>query len=84
MSKPEDKPKQKCSTTASKKNPLLGMNTAKMSNMRIIQKHLVYVIGLSSTLANKEVTLLTNFKGTRKIRILWSIRYNRQNCGKQN
>jgi hypothetical protein len=53
MSKTEDKSKTK--QAAVKKNPLQGMNTAKMSNMRIIQKHLVYVIGLSSSLANKEV-----------------------------
>jgi hypothetical protein len=52
MSKTEEKNKSK--TVVVKKNPLLGMNTAKMSNMRIIQKHLVYVIGLSAGLANKE------------------------------
>lgn len=38
-----------------KKNVLAGMNINKLSNMRIIQKHLVYVIGLSSGIANKEV-----------------------------
>jgi CCR4-NOT transcription complex subunit 4 len=53
MSKLDDKSKTKQTTL--KKNPLQGMNTAKLSNLRIIQKHLVYVIGLSSTLANKEV-----------------------------
>jgi len=38
-----------------KKNVLAGMNISKLSNMRIIQKHLVYVIGLSSGIANKDV-----------------------------
>ena len=38
-----------------KKNPLQGMNLTDLINSRIIQKHLVYVIGLSSGLANKEV-----------------------------
>ena len=33
------------------------INLSKLQNARIIQKHLVYVIGLSSTLANKEVKL---------------------------
>lgn len=28
---------------------------SKLANLRIIQKHLVYVIGLSSTLANKDI-----------------------------
>ncbi len=40
-----------------KKNVLSGMNINKLSNMRIIQKHLVYVIGLSSGIANKEVNI---------------------------
>lgn len=31
-------------------------NINKLINARIIQKHLVYVIGLSSSLANKEVS----------------------------
>jgi hypothetical protein len=58
MSKPDDKSKIKSSLSSTKKNILQGMNTAKMSNMRIIQKYLVYVIGLSSTLANKEVIII--------------------------
>lgn len=40
-----------------KTNPLQGQNINKLSNQRIIQKHLVYVIGLSSYLANKDVRL---------------------------
>lgn len=32
-----------------------GINAAALKNVRIIQKHLVYVIGLSSNLANKDV-----------------------------
>ena len=33
-------------------------HAATLKNVRIIQKHLVYVIGLSSNLANKEVSFL--------------------------
>jgi hypothetical protein len=36
------------------------MNLSKFSSARVIQKQLVYVIGLSSNLANKEVTHKTN------------------------
>lgn len=39
-----------------KTNSLQGQNISKLSNQRIIQKHLVYVIGLSSYLANKDVS----------------------------
>ena len=52
---------------SSKKNVLLGMNINKLSNMRIIQKHLVYVIGLSSGIANREVTKIFLPKDFRKI-----------------
>jgi hypothetical protein len=52
MSKNEDKTSVKSKV---KKNVLQGLNINKLSNSRIIQKHLVYVIGLSSTLATKEV-----------------------------
>jgi hypothetical protein len=34
-----------------------GVNPSTLKNVRIIQKHLVYVIGLSSNLANKDVNL---------------------------
>ena len=54
MSKNDDKTAK--TKTAVKKNPLQGLNINKLSNLRIIQKHLVYVIGLSATLANKEVS----------------------------
>jgi hypothetical protein len=53
MSKNEDKTNVK--TKVIKKNVLQGLNINKLSNSRIIQKHLVYVIGLSSSLASKEV-----------------------------
>jgi hypothetical protein len=51
MSKHEDSkfPKAKPSKTISTNS------SPKLSNVRIIQKNLVYVIGLSSNLANKEV-----------------------------
>jgi hypothetical protein len=54
MSKNEDKSKQ---SKSAKKNVLQGMNITKLSNSRIIQKHLVYVIGLSSSIASKEVKI---------------------------
>ena len=38
-------------------NNLQGQNLSKLENVRVIQKYLVYVIGLSSTLANKDVIL---------------------------
>lgn len=38
----------------------VNVNYAKMSNMRIIQKQLVYVIGLSSKLAFKDVIIIVN------------------------
>lgn len=43
---------------SSKRNPLQGQNISKLANLRIIQKHLVYVIGLSSTLVNIDVIFL--------------------------
>ena len=60
MSKNDETSKSGQSTKikpSSKKNILAGMNINKLTNMRIIQKHLVYVIGLSSGIANKEVKL---------------------------
>ena len=53
MSKNEDVKSNKSKPV--KKAPFNGLNPATLKNVRIIQKHLVYVIGLSSTLANKEV-----------------------------
>jgi len=44
--------------SAKKSYPLAGQNIQKLANLRIIQKHLVYVIGLSSSIASKEVSLL--------------------------
>jgi len=56
MSKVEDSLKSSSKKSVpAKKNVLAGMNINKLSNMRIIQKHLVYVIGLSSGIANREV-----------------------------
>lgn len=56
MSKNDDSLKTNAKKTVpAKKNVLAGMNINKLSNMRIIQKHLVYVIGLSSGIANREV-----------------------------
>jgi hypothetical protein len=69
-----------------KKNQFAGMNINSLASMRIIQKHLVYVIGLSSNLANKDVYIknifLNNFIGFGETRILRSIWYNYKNCGK--
>lgn len=49
--KPNSKLTKKSSSTS---NASIG----KLANLRIIQKHLVYVIGLSTTLANKDVRTL--------------------------
>lgn len=53
MSKNEEKNSK--SKTSIKKNILQEINIHKLSNARIIQRHLVYIVGLSSFLANKEV-----------------------------
>ena len=57
MSKNEDSNKSPINKTKqpTRKNVLQGLNINKLSNMRIIQKYLVYVIGLSSSISNKEV-----------------------------
>jgi hypothetical protein len=52
MSKADDKNKK---STTIKKVTIPAASVHKLSNLRIIQKHLVYVIGLSSSLASKEV-----------------------------
>ena len=53
MSKNEDVKSSKSKSV--KKVPFNGLNPVTLKNVRIIQKHLVYVIGLSSNLASKEV-----------------------------
>ena len=70
MSKVEDKTVDTISTTNSmkpQKPKKKSKNFSKLSNMRIIQKQLVYVIGLSQDYAFKEVKLnniqdLSNFE----------------------
>ena len=63
MSKPEeDSPNKNKQKHPLRKNPLQGLNINKLSNMRIIQKYLVYVIGLSSAIANKEVKKIQKIK----------------------
>jgi hypothetical protein len=52
MSKKDESDKNK---KMSKKTVIPANSVQKLSNLRIIQKHLVYVIGLSSTLSNKDV-----------------------------
>lgn len=49
----KDDPQSK--NLSARKTFLNGQYLTKLVNVRIIQKHLVYVIGLSSNLANKEV-----------------------------
>jgi hypothetical protein len=51
MSKAEDKTKK----LTTKKVTIPASSVQKLSNFRIIQKQLVYVIGLSSSLASKDV-----------------------------
>lgn len=65
-------------------------NFTKMSNMRVIQKHLVYVIGLSANLAFKEVKNLffiilyiLNLDASFKIRIFRTIWKNNKVGSKQ-
>jgi len=57
MSKVEDPIlKNKAKAAVVKKPPI---NMAKLQNVRIIQKHLVYVIGLSSNISSEKVFLIT-------------------------
>lgn len=58
MSKKENDDSNKIVSKNVIKSPKKNNSTlhpSKLSNLRIIQKHLVYVIGLSSTLANKDL-----------------------------
>ncbi len=55
MSKVED-PRFYSKAKITRKCNFNGVNPEALKNDRIVQKHLVYVIGLSSTLANKEVS----------------------------
>jgi hypothetical protein len=57
MSKKDESDKKK----NNKKTVIPASSVQKLSNLRIIQKHLVYVIGLSSTLSNKDVNII-NFR----------------------
>jgi hypothetical protein len=52
MSKKDESDKNK---KVVKKTVIPASSVQKLSNLRIIQKHLVYVIGLSATLSNKDV-----------------------------
>jgi hypothetical protein len=58
MSKTEDKNKK----LPTKKVTIPASSISKLSNLRIIQKHLVYVIGLSSSLASKDVNFDIKFR----------------------
>ncbi len=57
MSKQVENSSEKAKKPAVPKNKTPPPNLSKLTNARIIQKHLVYVIGLSSSLANKDVNL---------------------------
>lgn len=54
MSKIEDN-KFYSKTKSNRKSNLNGINPITLKNDRIVQKHLVYIIGLSYGIANKEV-----------------------------
>ena len=56
MSKIKDNSSEKSKKQTPTKLP--STNLSKLTNARIIQKHLIYVIGLSSTLANKDILCL--------------------------
>jgi hypothetical protein len=60
MSKVED-PRFYSKPKITRKCNFNGVNPEALKNDRIVQKHLVYVIGLSSTLATKEVSKIRNF-----------------------
>ena len=50
---PDKNSKNKQVKTKSDKKP--AINLSKLANVRIIQKHLVYVIGLSSSISTEKV-----------------------------
>jgi len=52
---PDKNSKNKAVKTKSEKKPVINMS--KLQNVRIIQKHLVYVIGLSSSISTEKVIL---------------------------
>ncbi len=53
---PDKNSKNKQVKSTSNKKPVI--NLAKLQNVRIIQKHLVYVIGLSSSISSDKVKLI--------------------------
>ena len=70
----EDSPeKSKLKQLKTNKPPL---NITKNQNLRIIQKKLVYVIGLSSSIANKDVKFKSKYQAFNKTRIFRPIRSN--------
>jgi len=52
---PDKNTKKKSVKTDSNKKPVVILS--KLTNVRIIQKHLVYVIGLSSSISTEKVIL---------------------------
>lgn len=70
ISKSDQKPKN-----SNRKCRQFANNIKQYQNERVIQKHLVYVIGLSSTIANKEVIHLINIDSNQGI-LLRTIREN--------
>ena len=55
MSKVDENSEKLKKNKTVKKTVIPSSSIQKLSNLRIIQKHLVYVIGLSSSLSNKDV-----------------------------
>ena len=53
-------PHQGGANNYNKANNISSQTASNLKNVRIIQKHLVYVIGLSSILANKDVKIYFN------------------------
>ena len=72
MSKQVENSIEKAKKQVITKNKTPPHNLSKLTNARIIQKHLVYVIGLSSSLANKDVTPYLNLV-TSKTRVFCTI-----------
>lgn len=69
---PDKNSKNKVSKLSSNKKQITATNLTKLQNARIIQKHLVYVIGLSSKISSEKVVNLLNIDFS-QIRIFWTV-----------
>jgi hypothetical protein len=77
MSKPKDDSFDKSRLKQIK--PYKTPSIIKNQNLRIIQKNLVYVIGLSSNIANTEVIFII-ILDPHETRVFWTVWINYQAC----